>query len=429
MFPPSDTEAQPERSSSTAVYRFSSPKKPSEYIRSASDMLRYLGPRLSTSPSPPLHDGAAAVERHHAPSLHRRTTDLETNGHHPYRPLQSEIMPVHRYGYSSHNPTHTMANVETSPPQRTTKTRRREAWQIDILEAFYRHKHMPDKQEKEMLAGRINDTLKYVNIWFQNRRQAAQKKGELRPRETYEHWRHRRHAEYELFPTPPEYSTSAASTSYFAQSYPSHEMMLATPREMEEHRMPSVASSMVASPPGSQPAQQSPFAFGLPLPLKGYSGANPLPIPENRSRPVYPSSNSYERPTYTPPYSAEGLLASNHAYNNLPQSYPERPRPDLSRSISMRREAPGPSISGFHLEEGPASLLLPSLPGLGISNLGTMANPSTLIPRTGTGDEYPFTSRTVERSPPSDLKLPPISSLALPDEDTWISAIAARRSQ
>jgi hypothetical protein len=28
-------------------------------------------------------------------------------------------------------------------------------------------KHMPDKAEKEMLAARINDTLKYVNIWFQ----------------------------------------------------------------------------------------------------------------------------------------------------------------------------------------------------------------------------------------------------------------------
>lgn len=28
-------------------------------------------------------------------------------------------------------------------------------------------KHMPDKSEKEMLAARINDTLKYVNIWFQ----------------------------------------------------------------------------------------------------------------------------------------------------------------------------------------------------------------------------------------------------------------------
>ncbi|KAJ9120443.1 hypothetical protein QFC24_005115 [Naganishia onofrii] len=293
---------------------------------------------------------------------------------------------------------------------------------------------MPDKQEKEMLAGRINDNLKYVNIWFQNRRQAAQKKGELRPRETYDDWRHRRHAEYELFPTPPEYSTSAASTSYFAQSYPSHEMMLATPREMEEHRMPSVSSSMMASPPGCQPATQSPFAFGLPLPLKGYpAGAHPLPIPEIRSRPVYPSSNSYERPTFTPPYSAEGHPASHDAYSNAPQSYPEYPRrPDLSRSISMRREAPGPSISDFHLEQRPTSLLLPSLPGLGPSHAGMIPDTSTsLIPRreSGTGEEYPLTSKTVGMSPPSDLKLPPISSLALPDDETWTSAIAARRSQ
>ncbi|KAJ9115461.1 hypothetical protein QFC22_005219 [Naganishia vaughanmartiniae] len=361
-----------------------------------------------------------------------------------------------------------MANVETSPPQRTTKTRRREAWQIDILEAFYRHvgtlaallslwltsaaplqKHMPDKQEKEMLANRISDTLKYVNIWFQvrflarqsllrmltsqsqNRRQAAQKKGELRPRETYEHWRHRRHADYDLYsgPTPPEYSTSAASTSYFAQSYPTHETILATPREMEEHRMPSVSSSMMASPPGGQPAH-SPFAFALPLPLKGHSGANPLSIPESRSRPVYASATSYERPTCTPPHSAEGLPASTHAYN-YSQSYPDYPRPDVTRSISMRREAPGPSISEFHLAKGPSSLLLPSLPGLGLSNSGSMPNASTLIPRreSGTGEEYPFPSRPVAIPPPSDLKLPPISSLALLDEDTWISAIAARRSQ
>lgn len=114
------------------------------------------------------------------PSLNRRATDNEA---HPYqRPMQSEIVPVSRYGYSSHNPTHTMPNVEL-PMLKSAKTRRREAWQIDILEAFYQHvsprrritsaanpclqKHMPDKSEKEMLAARINDTLKYVNIWFQ----------------------------------------------------------------------------------------------------------------------------------------------------------------------------------------------------------------------------------------------------------------------
>ncbi|KAJ9111058.1 hypothetical protein QFC19_001256 [Naganishia cerealis] len=365
-----------------------------------------------------------------------------------------------------------MTSVETSPPQRSTKTRRREAWQIDILEAFYRHvsmvscafvlstltlvlkKHMPDKAEKEMLAARINDTLKYVNIWFQvgpprllfptcamltgcnlvqNRRQAAQKKGELRPRETYENWRNKRQGhsgmEYDEFPTPPEYSTSAASSSYFGQSYASQDMMLATPREMEEHRPPSVSSSMVASPPACQPAQ-SPFAFGLSAPLKTYDGSNPLPIPSDRSRPSYPPSRSYERPTYTPPYSAEGHSVASHP----PPTYPvEYTRPEIARSISMRREAPGPSLSGFHLEEGRSSLLLPSLSGLeSSSTFGKMPSPSTLLPRResgGSNNEYSLSSaRTEEMSPPSHLKLPPISSLALPDNDTWFSAIAARRS-
>jgi hypothetical protein len=109
------------------AYPSSSTHPPAERTRRYSPIPTYR-PRSNERlpPNPPLH----------APNLTRRATDLEA---HPYsRPMQSEGGYGSRYGYSSHNPTHTMPNVEL-PVLKSAKTRRREAWQIDILEAFYQH--------------------------------------------------------------------------------------------------------------------------------------------------------------------------------------------------------------------------------------------------------------------------------------------------
>ena len=97
-------------------------------------------PARRYSPSSMAYDRPRSGERQRpmltAPSLNRRATDME--GHPYHRPMQSEIVPTRYGGYSSHNPTHIMQSVESSTTK-SNKTRRREAWQIDILEAFYRH--------------------------------------------------------------------------------------------------------------------------------------------------------------------------------------------------------------------------------------------------------------------------------------------------
>jgi hypothetical protein len=346
--------------------------------------------------------------------------------------MQSEIVPVSRYGYSSHNPTHTMPNVEL-PMLKSAKTRRREAWQIDILEAFYQHvsrrrrlgscadlsqKHMPDKSEKEMLAARINDTLKYVNIWFQvsfrrhdnffanpsqNRRQAAQKKGELQRRETYEHWRTKRQgngSEYDELPSP---DYAAAGPSYFSQSYPPHPTMLVTPNEPDECRLSPSGSNALAL---HAPATTSPFAFRLALP-------QPVAPP----RKEYDRQHPYERATYTPPYTSKGLTQ--------PAGYFADQRPGLERSVSMRREAP---VYGFDLPRTSMERTLPALPPLEPPNSSTTASSALPSPRKeSSGSEENSIASSTEKSPLSDLKLPPITSISLPDHMSWSSTLRTRR--
>lgn len=374
-----------------------------------------------------------------APSLNRRATDME--GHPYHRPMQSEIVPTRYGGYSSHNPTHIMQSVE-SAATKSNKTRRREAWQIDILEAFYRHvsrasppllqdrpltarpqKHMPDKSEKEMLAARINDNLKYVNIWFQNRRQAAQKKGELRPRETYEHWRTRRRGgSYDGFPTPPEHALASSSSSYFGQSYPPPMMHpLVTPGE--EDRRLSPTTHMPVSPHGG--ATVSPFAFPLALPLRPAYDAPRYPQEYERND---------ERSIYTPPYSSGGPPP-------LPRAAPPvyaRDLPPIERSATMRREVPAPpTFGGFGVDRRRSlDRKLPAMPILEAPNSGSTASSALPSPRKesltseGSSCGQASSSSVKERSPPSDLKLPPITSL-LPDDMSdhiaWTSAMRNRR--
>ncbi|GHJ83676.1 hypothetical protein NliqN6_0078 [Naganishia liquefaciens] len=369
------------------------------------------------SPTSLAYDRPRSGERHRtmltAPSLSRRATDMD--GHPYHRPMQSEIVPTRYGGYSSHNPTHIMQSVESSSTK-SNKTRRREAWQIDILEAFYRHKHMPDKSEKEMLAARINDTLKYVNIWFQNRRQAAQKKGELRPRETYENWRTRRRGgSYDGFPTPPEHTMMASSASYFGRSYPPPMMHpLITPGEEDRRLSP---PNMQVSPNATT---SSPFAFPLALPLRTAYEAPRHPQEYERM---------YERSIYTPPYSSGGP-----PFARAPVCPGELP--PIERSATMRREVPAPTFGGFSAERRRSlDRKLPAMPMLEAPNSGSTASSALPSPRkesltseASSNGQVP--SSFPERSPPSDLKLPPITSL-LPDDVSdhiaWTSAMRNRR--
>lgn len=383
-------------------------------------------------PSNIAYDRPQSSERQHtmltAPSLNRRATDMD--GHPYHRPLQSEIVPTRYGGYSSHNPTHIMQSVETTAPK-SNKTRRREAWQIDILEAFYRHvshtiswrtsadpsqKHMPDKSEKEMLAARINDTLKYVNIWFQNRRQAAQKKGELRPRETYENWRTRRRGgSYDGFPTPPEHVMAGAS-SYFGRSYPPPTMMhpLITPGE-EDRRL-----SPAAGPVSPNAGATSPFAFRLALPSR--------PVYEAPRYPQEYDRQTYDRTICTPPYTSEGPPQQGRpVYTGE--------LPPIERSATMRREAPAPTFGGFDVDRRRSlDRKLPAMPKLEAPNSGTTASSALPSPRkeslTSEGSSSNSGLMIRERSSPSDLKLPPITSLLpdhMSDHIAWTSAMRNRR--
>lgn len=272
-----------------------------------------------------------------------------------------------------------------------------------------------------MLAARINDNLKYVNIWFQNRRQAAQKKGELRPRETYENWRTRRRGgSYDEFLTPPEHAmASSSSSSYFGRSYPPPMIHpLVTPGEEDRRLSP---THMPISPHG---ATVSPFAFPLALPLRPAYDA-----------PRYPQEyeRHYERSIYTPPYSSGGPpLPRAPAYAASGGDLPP-----IERSATMRREAPAPTFGGFDVDRRRRSLdrTLPAMPMLEAPNSGSTASSALPSPRkeslTSEGSSCGQASSSVkERSPPSDLKLPPITSL-LPDDMSdhmaWTSAMRNRR--
>jgi hypothetical protein len=277
---------------------------------------------------------------------------------------------------------------------------------------------MPDKSEKEMLAARINDNLKYVNIWFQNRRQAAQKKGELRPRETYENWRTRRRGgSYDGFPSPPEH-VMVGSSSYFGQSYPPPLMMqpLVTPGEEDRRLSP---NGVPVSPNGAPTA--SPFAFRLAL---------PRPVYEAPRYPQEYESQTYDRSIYTPPYSSEGPSVARPAYPG---------EVTVERSATMRREAPAPTFGGFDVDRRRSlDRKLPAMPILEAPNSGTTVSSSLPSPRKesltseGSSSASQSTQSTSikERSPSSDLKLPPIRSLLpdhMSDHVAWTSAMRNRR--
>lgn len=222
----------------------------------------------------------------------------------------------------------------------------------------------------------------------------------MRPRETLGEWRNKRHGNdpsYEEYPSPPEYAP--ASTSYFSQSYPPHPTMLVTPNESDERRLPPMGNALALH----APATTSPFAFRVALPppqsvptrYRGYDG------------------QPYER--YTPPYTSEGP--------SQPVGYVDN-RPGLERSVSMRREAPA---YGFDIPATSMERTLPALPALEPPNSSTTASSALPSPRkeSSGSDDNPIASK--EKSPLSDLKLPPITSIGLPDHVSWSSSLRTRR--
>lgn len=192
--------------------------------------------------------------------------------------------------------------------------------------------------------------------------------------------------------------------------------MLATPSEAEERRLSPSGSSVNALSPNA-PATTSPFAFRLALPPQSH-GAGPSRYPAD-----YETRHSYDR-TYTPPYTSKGL-------SHQPVGYFDRPaaeRPALERSVSMRREAP--AFGGLDQQRRRPSMerTLPSLPPLDIPNSTATASSSLPSPRKEScaSDENSITS-SKEKSPPLDLKLPPITSIGLPDHLSWSSTLRTRR--
>lgn len=237
----------------------------------------------------------------------------------------------------------------------------------------------------------------------QNRRQAAQKKGELQRRETYEHWRTKRQGngpEYDELPSP---DYAAAGPSYFSQSYPPHSIMLVTPNESDERRLSPSGSNALAL---HAPATTSPFAFRL-----------ALPQPSAPPRYEYDTQHTYDRSAYTPPYTSKGLTQ--------PVGYFADQRPGLERSASMRREAPA---YGFDVPRTSMERTLPALPPLEPPSSSTTASSALPSPRKeSSASEENSIALSTEKSPPSDLKLPPITSIGLPDHMSWSSTLRTRR--